>query len=147
MAKLVQVPWGHNRVIISKCKDTPEALYYVDKTIEHNWSRNVLTHQIESGLYHREGKAVTNFANTLPAPQSDLAQQLIKDPYTFDFLTLTQDYNERELEKALINHITKFLLEQGTGFVFVGRQQGLQVGERDFFWIFCFITQNCTVMW
>jgi len=131
--RLVQIPWGHNRVIISKCKDVAEALYYVNKTIENNWSRNVLTHQIESGLYHREGKAVTNFTTTLPAPQSDLAQQLIKDPYTFDFLTLTQDYNERELEKALIDHITKFLLELGTGFAFVGRQKGLQVGKRDFF--------------
>jgi predicted nuclease of restriction endonuclease-like (RecB) superfamily len=131
--RLVQVPWGHNRVIISKCKDMTEALYYVNKTIENNWSRNVLTHQIESGLYHREGKAVTNFTDTLPAPQSDLAQQLIKDPYTFDFLTLTHDYNERELEKALIDHITKFLLELGTGFAFVGRQKVLQVGERDFF--------------
>lgn len=131
--KLVQIPWGHNRVIISKCKDVTEALYYVNKTFENNWSRNVLTHQIESGLYHREGKAVTNFSTTLPAPQSDLAQQLIKDPYTFDFLTLTQDYNERELEKALIEHITKFLLELGTGFAFVGRQKGLQVGERDFY--------------
>jgi predicted nuclease of restriction endonuclease-like (RecB) superfamily len=133
VAKLTQVPWGHNLVIISKCKDVAEALYYVKKTIEHNWSRNVLTHQIESGLYHREGKAVTNFTDTLPAPQSDLAQQLIKDPYTFDFLSITQDYNERELEKALIDHITKFLLELGTGFAFVGRQKRLQVGERDFF--------------
>lgn len=133
VAKLVQVPWGHNRIIISKCKDIPEALYYVNKTIENNWSRNVLTHQIESRLYHREGTAVTNFMDTLPAPQSDLAQQLIKDPYTFDFLTLTQDYNERELEKALIDHITKFLLELGTGFAFVGRQKSLQVGARDFF--------------
>lgn len=132
-ARLVQVPWGHNRIIISKCKDVIEAFYYVNKTIENNWSRNVLAHQIESGLYYREGKAVTNFTDTLPAPQSDLAQQLIKDPYTFDFLTLTQDYNERELEKALIDHITKFLLELGTGFAFVGRQKGLQVGERDFF--------------
>ena len=131
--KLVQIPWGHNRVIISKCQDVTEALYYVHKTIENSWSRNVLTHQIESGLYHREGKAVTNFSTTLPAQQSDLAQQLIKDPYTFDFLTLTQDYNERELEKALIDHITKFLLELGTGFAFVGRQKGLQVGERDFY--------------
>jgi predicted nuclease of restriction endonuclease-like (RecB) superfamily len=133
VTQLVQIPWGHNRVIISKCKDVAEALYYVNKTIENNWSRNVLTHQIESGLYHREGKAVTNFSTTLPAPKSDLAQQLIKDPYTFDFLTLTQDYNERELEKALIDHITKFLLELGTGFAFVGRQKELQVGERDFF--------------
>ena len=85
VGQLVRIPWGHNLVIISKCKDVTEALYYVNKTIEHNWSRNVLTHQIESGLYLREGKAVTNFAKTLPAPQSDLAQQLIKDPYNFDF--------------------------------------------------------------
>jgi predicted nuclease of restriction endonuclease-like (RecB) superfamily len=101
VAQLVQIPWSHNLIIISKCKDVTEALYYANKTIEHNWSRNVLTHQIESGLYQREGKAVTNFAVTLPAPQSDLAQQLIKDPYNFDFLTLTRDYNERELEQAL----------------------------------------------
>lgn len=133
VTKLVQIPWWHNVVIISKCKDVTEALYYVNKTIEHNWSRNVLTHQIESGLYAREGKAITNFAETLPAPQSDLAQQLIKDPYNFDFLTLTKEYNERQLEKALTDHITKFLLELGAGFAYVGRQQGLQVGERDFF--------------
>lgn len=133
VAQLVQIPWSHNLVIISKCKDVTEALYYVTKTIEHNWSRNVLTHQIESGLYQREGKAVTNFAATLPAPQSDLAQQLIKDPYNFDFLTLTKDYNERELEKALTDHITKFLLELGAGFAYVGRQKELQVGQREFF--------------
>lgn len=133
VAKLVKIPWGHNREIISKCKNVTEALFYVNKTIEHNWSRNVLTHQIESGLYEREGKAVTNFAATLPAPQSDLAQQLIKDPYNFDFLTLTNDYNERELEKALTDHITRFLLELGAGFAYVGRQKELQVGERDFF--------------
>ncbi|MGG7056235.1 PDDEXK nuclease domain-containing protein [Nitrosomonas sp. ANs5] len=133
VAQLVQIPWSHNLIIISKCGHVKEALYYVNKTIEHNWSRNVLTHQIESGLYEREGKAITNFSQTLPAPQSDLAQQLIKDPYNFDFLTLTKDYNERELEKALTDHITKFLLELGAGFAYVGRQQGLQVGERDFF--------------
>ena len=133
VGQLVRIPWGHNLVIISKCKDVTEALYYVNKTIEHNWSRNVLTHQIESGLYLREGKAVTNFAKTLPAPQSDLAQQLIKDPYNFDFLTLTEDYNERELEKALTDHITKFLLELGAGFAYVGRQKGVQVGDREFF--------------
>ncbi len=131
--QLVQIPWSHNLVILSKCQDVAEALYYVNQTIEHNWSRNVLVHQIESGLYQREGKAVTNFAETLPAPQSDLAQQLIKDPYSFDFLTLTKDYNERELEKALTDHITKFLLELGSGFAYVGRQKNLQVGERDFF--------------
>ena len=133
LAKLVQIPWWHNVVIISKCKDVTEALYYVNKTMEQNWSRNVLVHQIESGLYQREGKAVSNFNETLPAPQSDLAQQLIKDPYTFDFLTLTEAYNERELEKALTDHITKFLLELGSGFAFIGRQKALQVGEREFF--------------
>lgn len=133
VARLVQVPWGHNREIITRCKDVAEAFYYVNKTVENNWSRNVLVHQMESGLYHREGKAVTNFAATLPAPQSDLARQLIKDPYTFDFLTLTDDCNERELETALIDHITRFLLELGSGFAFVGRQKGLQVGEREFF--------------
>lgn len=133
VVKLVQIPWGHNLSIISKCADVEEALYYVGKTIEHNWSRSVLVHQIESGLYQREGKAITNFADTLPAPQSDLAQQLIKDPYAFDFLTLTEGCNERELEQALTEHITRFLLELGAGFAFVGRQKMLQVGERDFF--------------
>ncbi len=132
VAALVRVPWGHNRVIISKCNGVVEALYYVKETIENNWSRSVLTHQIEKGLFHRRGKAVTNFVETLPAPQSDLAQQLIKDPYTFDFLTMTRDYNERELETALIDHITKFLLELGAGFAFMGRQRGLRVGKRDF---------------
>ena len=148
VAQLLQIPWSHNLVIISKCKNVTEALYYVNKTIEHNWSRNVLTHQVESGLYQREGKAVTNFAEALPAPQSDLAQQLIKDPYCFDFLTLTQDYNERELEKALTDHITKFLLELGAGFAFVGRQKGLQVGGRDFFLdlLFYHTTLHCYVV-
>jgi predicted nuclease of restriction endonuclease-like (RecB) superfamily len=110
-----------------------EALYYVGKTIENNWSRNVLTHQIESGLYQREGRAITNFADTLPAPQSDLAQQLIKDPFNFDFLTLTEEANERALEDALTEHITRFLLELGAGFAYVGRQKGFLVGNRDFF--------------
>lgn len=131
--QLTQIPWGHNRVIISKCSDVDEALYYVQKTREYNWSRAVLEHQIGSGLYQRKGVAVTNFADTLPASQSDLARQLIKDPYCFDFISLTDDYNERELEKALTGHITKFLLELGAGFAFVGRQKQLQVGDRDFF--------------
>jgi len=133
VAQLVQIPWSHNLVIISKCKEVSQALYYVQKTLENGWSRSVLTHQIESGLYQREGKAITNFTATLPAPQSDLAQQLIKDPYNFDFLTLSEDCRERELEKALVDHITTFLLELGSGFAFIGRQKGLQVGEREFF--------------
>jgi predicted nuclease of restriction endonuclease-like (RecB) superfamily len=133
VAKLVQIPWGHNLVLISKCRNVAEALYYVGKTIENSWSRNVLTHQIESGLYQREGRAITNFADTLPAPQSDLAQQLIKDPFNFDFLTLTEEANERALEDALTEHITRFLLELGAGFAYVGRQKGFVVGNRDFF--------------
>lgn len=131
--QLVQIPWGHNRVIISKCSTVTEALFYVQKTIENNWSRAVLTHQIESELWQRNGKAITNFSQTLPAPQSDLARELIKDPYNFDFLTLTQDFDERELEQGLVNHIQKFLLELGAGFAYIGKQLPLHVGERDFF--------------
>ena len=130
---LTQIPWGHNRVIISKCNTVEEALFYVKKTIENNWSRNVLVHQIESGLYSRAGKAINNFSATLPAPQSDLAQQLIKDPYTFDFLSLSPEYTERELEKGLTEHITQFLLELGSGFAYVGKQKMVQVGDREFF--------------
>ncbi|NOX90378.1 MAG: DUF1016 domain-containing protein [Calditrichaeota bacterium] len=133
LPQLFQIPWWHNVVIISKCNSVEESLFYVNKTVENGWSRSVLTHQIESKLYERQGKAITNFAVTLPKPQSDLAGQLIKDPYNFDFLTLTEDYNERELERALLDHITKFLLELGSGFAFVGKQKALQVGERDFF--------------
>ncbi|MGB5687186.1 MAG: PDDEXK nuclease domain-containing protein, partial [Candidatus Electrothrix sp.] len=126
-------PWGHNIAIVSKCASVEEAVYYVSNTLEHNWSRNVLLHQLESGLWQREGKAVSNFSRTLAAPQSDLAQQTLKDPYIFDFLSLTKEYNERDLELGLVQHITQFLLELGAGFAYVGRQVALQVGERDFF--------------
>jgi len=133
VAQLTAIPWGHNLVIVSKCTSHAEALYYLRQTQIHGWSRVVLTHQIESGLWQREGKAISNFANTLPAPQSDLAAQVLKDPYVFDFLSLTPAHNERELEKALIDHITQFLLELGAGFAYMGRQVPLQVGEREFF--------------
>jgi len=133
VSQLMQIPWGHNLKIISKCKNREEALYYVQQTQAHGWSRSVLTHQIESGLWQREGKAIHNFEQTLPSPQSDLAQQTLKDPYLFDFLALTSDYNERELEKGLVDHITQFLLELGAGFAYVGKQVPLQVGERVFF--------------
>jgi len=132
LLQLFQIPWGHNIVIISKCKIAKKAFFYVNKTIENSWSRAMLTHQIESRLYERQGKAITNFENTLPEPQSDLAQQLIKDPYNFDFLTLTENYNERELENSLLDHITNFLLELGAGFAFIGKQKVLQVGKREF---------------
>ncbi|PUE21067.1 YhcG family protein [Limnohabitans sp. WS1] len=133
VAQLQSIPWGHNLAIISKCQTRGEALYYVQQTQAHGWSRAVLTHQIESGLWQREGRAVTNFAHTLPAPQSDLARQVLKDPYMFDFLSLSPEHTERELETALIEHVTQFLLELGAGFAYLGRQVPLQVGERDFF--------------
>ncbi len=126
------IPWGHNIAIYLKCKSIQEAYYYISNTIRHGWSRDVLIHQIESGLYHREGKAISNFSQTLPAPQSDLAQQTLKDPYIFDFFTMRADFNERELEKNLIEHITKFLLELGAGFAYMGNQVPIKVGTRDF---------------
>ena len=126
--KLVaQIPWGHNILIIQKLSDPKDALFYVQKTIQHYWSRVVLTHHIESNLHLREGRAINNFAATLPEPESDLAKQLLRDPYNFDFLTLTQRHNERELEDGLIEHITKFLLELGAGFAYVGRQYKIEV--------------------
>ena len=130
---IIRIPWGHNIAIISKCKDMEEALFYVQSTIKHNWSRSVLVHQIESGLYKREGKALSNFAVTLPKPQSDLAVQTLKDPYIFDFLSITGDYKEKELENALVSHVTQFLLELGAGFSYLGRQMPLQVDDREFF--------------
>lgn len=133
VAQLVQVPWGHNLAILSKCKSNPEALYYLEQTIAHGWSRSVLVHQIESRLWEREGKALSNFSQSLPAPQSDLAQQTLKDPYFFDFVSLGKEHTERELENALVRHVTKFLMELGAGFAYVGKQVPLQVGERDFF--------------
>lgn len=132
-SQLMTIPWWHHVVILTKCREPAEALYYVQQTQTHGWSRAVLTHQIESGLWQREGRAVTNFAHTLPSTQSDLARQVLKDPYVFDFLSLTPEHTERELETALIEHVTQFLLELGAGFAYLGRQVPLQVGERDFF--------------
>jgi len=129
----LQIPWGHNLKIISKCSSIDEALFYVSHTQQHGWSRATLTHQIESGLWQREGRAQNNFAQTLPPAQSDLARQTLKDPYLFDFLSLTHDYNERELEQGLVQHITQFLLELGAGFAYIGKQVAIAVGERDFF--------------
>ena len=132
VAELFLIPWGHNRVIISKCKTIEEALYYVQNTIKNGISRNVLIHQIETNLYSRDGKAITNFEATLPALQSDLAKEITKDPYNFDFLCLTKGYQEKELENALTDNITKFLLELGSGFAYVGRQYKLIVGGDEF---------------
>jgi len=133
VSQIQNIPWGHNLKIISKCKSIAEASYYVENTIKHGWSRNVLVHQIESNLYHREGQAITNFEQALAPLQSDLAHQSLKDPYIFDFLSLSSDYNEHQLEQALTEHVTEFLLELGAGFAYMGKQVNLQVGERDFF--------------
>lgn len=142
------IPWGHNREIITKCKELHEALFYVIEAIRNNWSRNVLIHQIESRLFKRKGKAITNFELTLPKPQSDLAEQTLKDPYNFDFLSLTTAVHERGLEAALMDHITKFLLELGSGFAFVGKQYHLEVGEEDFYidLLFYHIKLHCYVV-
>ena len=130
--QLFQIPWGHHIAIITKCKSVSESFYYISTTIKYGWSRSVLLHQIESDLYNREGKAISNFRQTLPSPQSDLAIQTLKDPYVFDFFTMSADFNERELERNLVDHITKFLLELGAGFAYMGSHVPLYVGEREF---------------
>lgn len=132
-ALLTTIPWGHHLQIITKCKHVDEALFYLQQTAQHNWSRSVLVHQMESALYHRKGEAITNFDATLPKPHSDLAKELLKDPYTFDFLGMAEEYLEKDLENSLVDHITKFLLELGAGFSFVGRQYNLQIGGDDFY--------------
>jgi predicted nuclease of restriction endonuclease-like (RecB) superfamily len=126
---VAELAWGHNLVLLFKLKEPSERLWYAAKAVEHGWSRAVLTVQIETDLYGRQGKPITNFAVTLPAPQSDLAQQTLKDPYIFDFLTLSEDAHERELEMGLVDHVQKFLIELGAGFAFVGRQVSLSVGD------------------
>jgi predicted nuclease of restriction endonuclease-like (RecB) superfamily len=128
-----QLPWGHNLVLLSKLKDSAQRLAYAQATLEHNWSRNVLVMQIESGLLQRQGKAVTNFEARLPKAQSDLARESLKDPYRFDFLNLGEEAQERAVESALVRHVTEFLLELGAGFAFVGRQVLLDVGGEEFF--------------
>ncbi len=142
------LPWSHIKIILDKVKDHQEALFYIHETIENGWSRDILALQIKSNLYSRQGTAITNFKTTLPEPQSDLAQQAIKDPYSFDFLTLTKPYNERDIENQLISHITKFLLELGKGFAFVGRQYHLEVGESDYYLdlLFYHIKLKCYVV-
>ncbi|NEW61046.1 DUF1016 domain-containing protein [Sulfurovum sp. bin170] len=132
VGEIFKIPWGHNREIITKVKSKDEALFYTQKTLQNGWSRAVLLHQIESNFYQRDGKAINNFDHKLPSPQSDLAKAVLKDPYSFDFLMLTQKHNEKELEDALMEQITNFLLELGSGFAFVGRQYKLMVGGDEF---------------
>lgn len=129
---VLQIPWRHNVLIIQKIKNQTEAIFYVKETIENNWSRAVLEYQIETNLYGRQGKAGTNFQYTLPEIDSDLANALLKDPYNFDFLTLSNKAKERDLEQQLVANITEFLLELGKGFAYLGRQFTITVGGREF---------------
>jgi len=129
---IILVPWGHHNVILRKVKEPKAALFYIQQTIEHNWSRPILSMQIEQNLFARQGKAITNFKNTLPEQQALLAQQLLKDPYNFGFLTLEPKVHELELEKQLTDHITKFLLELGKGFAFIGRQYSFSIGSKEY---------------
>ncbi|MBU2812263.1 DUF1016 domain-containing protein [Acidithiobacillus thiooxidans] len=128
-----QLPWGHNLVLLTRLKQPEQRLAYAQAAIEQGWSRNVLNIHIETRLLERTGKAVTNFAERLPPPGSDLARESLKDPYLFDFLDVGKEADEREIESALVEHITQFLLELGAGFAFVGRQVLLDVGGDEFF--------------
>ncbi|MGJ0334087.1 PDDEXK nuclease domain-containing protein [Aliarcobacter cryaerophilus] len=132
VAQIFQIPWGHNIHIISKAKNIDESLFYISKTIENNYSRAQLVEQMNKELYLRSGKAITNFNSKLPKPQSALANEITKDPYNFDFLTLRESYDEKELEEALMQNMTKFLLELGSGFAFVGQQYKITVDKNDF---------------
>lgn len=129
---VAQLPWGHNLVLLDKLNTASERQWYLAKAMQYGWSRNVLVMQIESHLIDRSGQATTNFEARLPAPQSDLARESLKDPYRLDFLGLSAEANEREIETALMTHLTDFLLELGAGFAFAGRQVLLQVGGQDF---------------
>lgn len=127
------LPWGHHIRLLDRVKDADQRLWCLRAAHEYGWSRAVLEIQIESGLHARQGQALTNFSRTLPPPQSDLAQQILKDPYNFDFLTLGEDAHERQLEKGLLSHLQSFLLEMGSGFSFVGSQYHLEIGGKDYY--------------
>lgn len=130
---VAKLPWGHNCTLLDKIKLTEERLFYAQKSFENGWSRDVLALQIERKMYERQGKAITNFERTLPLPQSDLARETLKNPYVFDFLNIGEQIQEKELEKALIQHIKKFMLELGRGFAYVGNQYNLNVEGDDYF--------------
>ena len=132
---VAQIPWGHNIVLLDKFSDFAVRKWYIEKTQENGWSRNVLVHQIESGLYERQAIAqkISNFKSLLPAPQSELAMQTMKDPYVFDFIPFKEDMVERDIENALVKDVTALLLELGTGFAFLGNQYHLNVGGDDFY--------------
>lgn len=145
---VAQIPWGHNILIFSKAESAQQAVFYINATIENNWSRDVLALQIKSRLYDRKGKSVNNFKTTLPTPMSELAEQTLKDPYVFDFMTMAKPFIEKDIENQLVNHITKFLLELGKGFAFVGQQYNLVIANNDYFidLLFYHIKLKCYVV-
>ena len=145
---VAKIPWGHNRLIVTKVKNLEEADFYNREVLENAWDRDTLEIQIENNLYRKVGKAVTNFKQTLPENQSKLAQQALKDPYNFDFLGLENDALERAVEDELVKNITKFLLELGKGFAFMGRQYKIEIGETDYFidLLFYHVELNCYVV-
>ncbi len=130
---LPQIPWGHNILLVERVKDLSSRLWYIEQIIQNGWGRDTLALMIKSSLYERQGKSITNFKFTLPDPQSDLARQSLKDPFIFDFLTLTEPFNERELETELVKHLEKFLIELGAGFAFVGRQYRMEISDKDYY--------------
>jgi len=130
---VAQLPWGHNVFLIDLVSGKEDRIFYIKKAIEHGWSRSYMVSQIETGLHKRQGQAITNFKDKLPAPQSDLAHYILKDPYMFDFLSIGDDAHEREVERSLVKHMEKFMLELGAGFAFVGKQYHLEVGGQDFY--------------
>jgi predicted nuclease of restriction endonuclease-like (RecB) superfamily len=145
---VAQLPWGHNGRILDAVKNPAEREWYIRQAVQNGWSRNVLLHQVESGLHKRQGQALTNLSQTLPAPQSELAHQLLKDPYNFDFLTLGPELAERDLERGLIEHVLDFILELGKGFALVGSQYHLDVGGQDFYLdlLFYHVRLHCYVV-
>lgn len=147
-AAAAQIPWGHNMVLMDKLDNNDKRLWYIQKCIENGWSRSVLTMWLESELYERQGKAITNFKMTLPDVDSDLAQQSLKDPYNFSFLTIAEKAKEQEIEQGLIAHMQTFLVEMGKGFAFLGRQYHVEVGDKDFYidLLFYHINLRCFVV-
>lgn len=152
--ELFSIPWGHHRLIIDRCSgNICEAVFFIRKTIENNWSRTLLMIFLDTDLYERQGKAISNFKYSLPEPQSDLAQELTKDPYNFDFLSIQEDYNEKQLKDALVNNVIKFMLELGKGFSFVGREYPLPIdGTEEYIdlllyhlWLHCYVVVEVKV--
>ena len=146
--ELVAIPWGHHVLILEKTKNKEEALFYVNETIKNNWSRSILSIQLKQNLFERQGKAINNFDKTLQTSQAQLANQLLKDPYNFDFLTLESKVHELEIEKQLTENITKFLLELGKGFAYIGRQYPIEISKKSYAidLLFYHITLRCYVV-